>query len=99
MPRKHHSREPLAAQGDQQDGASEEDWAKAGRPSPADELHITNLLPHPVSEVGGAGVDTREVAPVAAKAPGHHPHLNPSVVHLADQGIARVTLWRGARVA
>lgn len=98
-PRKHHSREPQAAQGDQQDGTSEEDRAKAGRPGPADELHVTDLLLHPVSEVGGAGVDTREVAPVAAKAPAHHPHLNPGVVHLADQGIARVTLWRGVRAA
>ena len=98
-PRKLHSQEPQAAQGDQQDGASEEDWAQAGRPGPADEPHITDLLLHPISEVGGAGVDTRKVALVAAKAPAHHPHLNPGVVHLADQRIARVTLWRGVRAA
>lgn len=99
MPWKHHSQEPRGAQGNQQNVASEEDQVQEAWPGPTDEPHITDLFLDPVGEVGGAGVGAWEAMPAAAKAPVQHPHLNPGVVHLADKGTARVTLWRGGREA
>lgn len=99
LPWKHHSQEPRGAQGNQQNVASEEDQVQEAWPGPTDEPHITDLFLDPVGEVGGAGVDAREAVPAAAKAPVQHPHLNPGVVHLADKGTARITLWRGGREA
>lgn len=57
LPWKDHSQEPQGAQGDQQNVASEKDWAQEGRSGPTDEPHVIDLPLDPVSEVGDAGVD------------------------------------------
>lgn len=95
LPQKHHSKEPQGAQGHQQNVTSAGDRAQEGRITPTDEPHVADLPLDPVGELGGAGIDAWEAVPVAAKAPAHHPYLNPRVVHLAHEGAARVVLWRG----
>lgn len=45
-----------------------------------------------MGEGRGAGVDAGEPALATAKAPAHHPHLDPGVVHFAGEGTARGVL-------
>lgn len=91
---KHGSQEPQGAQGNQQNVASEDERAQEGRDSHTGKSHVANLSLDPLGEMGGAGVDARELATATAKVPAHHPHLDPGLVHLANQGAARCVLQR-----
>lgn len=49
-----------------------------------------------MGEVGSAGVDAWELATTTAKVPAHHAHLDPGLVHLANQGApGSVLQWGG----
>lgn len=89
------SQEPQGAQGNQQDVASEDERAQEGGDSHAGKPQVADLSLDPLGEVGGAGVDAWELAAAAAEVPAHHPHLDPGLVHLANQGAARGVLRAG----